>query len=78
MVLFKLVAADIVHIRSGGRSFSDLSSGENFTRTKVGTYRQSLKFAIYKGFYVMIFEVDIESQYICFFLKIKHLQDCLV
>jgi len=78
VVLCNLVATDIVHIKSGGRSFSNLSNRENFTRTKAGTGRHSFNFANYKGFYFMIIELDIESQCICLFLKIKHLQDCLV
>lgn len=59
IILFKVVTADIVHIKFGGRSFS-----KNFTKS-----RQILTFANYTVFSMMLIELDIES--VCFFLKNK-------
>lgn len=66
-ILFKVATAGIVHIRFGGRSFS-----ENFTKS-----RQTLTFTNYTAFPMILIELDIESLFVCF-LKIKHMQDCLV
>lgn len=68
-ILFKVVTADIFNVRFGGRSFS-----KNYTKRKS---RQTLIFTNYAAFSVMLIELDIESLFVCF-LKIKHMQDCLV
>lgn len=75
MLLFKLIAVDTAHRRTGGRSISNLSSGETITGMKADTHRQSLNFENYKEFYFIIIELDMECQYVCLFLE--HLQDCL-